>query len=61
MQNLKNFMVEEEEGQGLVEYGLIVVLIGLAAFAVVKIFGGTIKNIFSKGTEKLSGDLATIS
>ena len=36
----------EEEGQGLVEYGLILGLIAIVAIAALTAMGGSVKNIF---------------
>ena len=37
----------QEDGQGLVEYGLILVLIMVVVVAVVTVFGGKVSNMFS--------------
>ncbi len=39
-----------EEGQGLVEYALILVLVALAVFAILAILGPQIGNMFSRVT-----------
>lgn len=41
-------LVNEEEGQGMTEYVLIVALIALAAIAAMTFFGGTVNNVFKK-------------
>ena len=38
----------KEEGQGLVEYGLILVLIAIVIVFILTTLGSTIQNIFSK-------------
>ncbi len=38
----------KEEGQGLVEYGLILVLIAIVIVVILTTVGATIQNIFSK-------------
>lgn len=43
---IKKFL-QDESGQGMVEYVLIVVLIAVAAVVVVKTFGTQIKNLFT--------------
>ena len=43
---LHGFFVKEE-GQGLVEYGLILVLIMVVVVAVLTVFGGKVSNMFS--------------
>ncbi len=42
-----------EEGQGLVEYALILVLVALVVIAVLMILGPQIANVFSKLTNGL--------
>jgi len=43
-----------EEGQGLVEYALILVLIALVVIAILALLGPQIANVFSKVTSSLS-------
>jgi pilus assembly protein Flp/PilA len=43
---LRGFFVKEE-GQGLVEYGLILVLIMVVVVAILTVFGGKVNNMFS--------------
>lgn len=40
-------LVREEEGQGMVEYALIISLISIAAIAILKTLGGSIAGKFS--------------
>ena len=49
---LKKFL-NDENGQGMTEYILIVVLIAIAAIVVVKLFGKQIAGLFKKSTEKI--------
>ncbi len=44
-----------EEGQGLVEYALILVLVAVVVIAILTVLGPQIGNVFSK----LTGNLAT--
>ncbi len=46
---------EEREGQGLVEYGLIIVLVAIVVMVLLGLMGGTINNVFSR----ISNSLAT--
>jgi len=39
--------MEKEEGQGLVEYSLILVLIAIVVFVMVKGLGGTVNNTYN--------------
>ncbi len=44
-----------EEGQGLVEYALILVLVAIVVIAILAILGPQIGNIFSRITSKTGG------
>lgn len=44
-----------EEGQGLVEYALILVLVAIVVIAILAILGPQIANIFSKVTNGMAG------
>lgn len=50
---LLNRLLKEEDGQGMVEYGLIIAGIALAVMAVIWAFGDEIKGLF----EKVQGDM----
>lgn len=39
-------LIKDEAGQGLVEYGLIISLVVIAAVAGVRIFGESVKNLY---------------
>jgi pilus assembly protein Flp/PilA len=43
-----------EEGQGLVEYALILVLVAIAVIAILTLLGGQVENVFSQITAALS-------
>lgn len=43
------------EGQGLVEYGLVIVLVAIAVIALVALLGGQIGNVFSRITSSVQG------
>jgi len=45
---LKSFVVQEEEGQTLVEYALILVLIAIVVIGVLYALGGNVQDIFSR-------------
>ncbi|MCC7162948.1 MAG: Flp family type IVb pilin [Anaerolineae bacterium] len=45
----------DQEGQGLVEYALILVLVAIVVIAILAILGPQIGNIFSRVTNGLSG------
>ena len=44
----------DESGQGLVEYGLLAVLIAIAVVAVLYVLGGNLKNVFTDVSDCLS-------
>ncbi|SFN94850.1 Flp family type IVb pilin [Proteiniclasticum ruminis] len=46
---------KEEEGQGLVEYGLILLLMVVIAVAVVGIFGDEIQGIYERIRDNIQG------
>ena len=45
----------EEQGQGLVEYALVLVLVAIVVIAILAILGPQIGNIFSRVTDGLGG------
>ena len=49
--------VQEEEGQGLVEYALIVLLISIAVIAVLTLLGDQINDVFQAITNTLGGSI----
>ena len=53
---LKNFLGQysREEGQGLVEYALILVLIAIVVIVALTALGGQIGNVFNKITTNLA-------
>ena len=55
MNKLTNWLTNEESGQGMVEYGLIVALISIAAIAVIVLLGPKLTGIFTKVSSALSG------
>ena len=44
------FALNEERGQGLVEYALILALVALVIIIVLSVFGGQVGNVFSRIT-----------
>jgi Flp pilus assembly pilin Flp len=54
---MKNFMIrlwKEEEGQDLVEYGLLLVLIALGAIASMGALSKAVSNVFSNAATNLT-------
>ena len=52
----KTFVVKEEEGQTLVEYALLVVLIAIVVIGALLILGPTINGVFDQINTNLSAD-----
>ena len=51
--SLLNRLIKEEEGQGLAEYALILVLISVAAIIAMTALGGKISEVFDEITGEL--------
>ena len=49
-----NRYINDESGQGMVEYGLIIALIAVSVIAALTALGSNIINIFNKVGEELS-------
>ena len=47
--------LQREEGQGLVEYALILVLVAIVVIAILTLLGPQIGNVFSRITSGLAG------
>lgn len=58
MELIKRF-VREEEGQGLVEYALIIGLIAIVAIAALSLAGSQVSTIFGNITTELSSAAGT--
>lgn len=55
---MKNFLTRlwrEEDGQDLIEYGLLVTFIGLAAIVSLKAVASAISTVFSSAASSLTG------
>ena len=48
-------LFKDEEGQGMVEYGLILALIAVVVVVALGAMGGSISSIFTSVTDKLGG------
>ena len=48
--------LQREEGQGLVEYALILVLVAIVVIAILTLLGPQIGNVFSRVTSGLTGN-----
>jgi len=58
MQNFLTKLWNDESGQDLVEYALLLALIAVAAIAVIGLLGGSIREVFTETQEELDGALA---
>lgn len=47
--------LSEEEGQGLVEYALIILLVSIVVIVVLGLLGGQVQNVFNQITIALGG------
>ena len=52
---LKKFLMDEN-GQGMVEYGLIIALISVAAIAAIKLIGPAISGMFTSASDALTAE-----
>jgi pilus assembly protein Flp/PilA len=52
---LVGLTAEEREGQGLVEYALIIVLVSIAVIVLLTLLGSQVGNVFSNITASLAG------
>jgi pilus assembly protein Flp/PilA len=50
----QNWMRRHQEGQGMVEYAMIVGLVSVGVLALLALMGGQVKSIFTSITGKLS-------
>lgn len=50
---MKDFLFNEESGQGMVEYGLILALVAIIAIGALKIVGDKVNGTFTKVGESL--------
>ncbi len=48
------YLPEEREGQGLVEYALIIVLVSIVVIILLSLLGGTVGNVFSRISNSLN-------
>jgi len=54
MRNMLRYLWKDEAGQDLTEYGLLLVLIALAAVAMMQNLGSAINAVFSTASSSLS-------
>ena len=58
MKNFLAWMKDEESGQGMVEYGLLIALIAIVVVAALLVLGPAIKKKFSDTSVQLGGSAA---
>jgi pilus assembly protein Flp/PilA len=51
----KMYILNEERGQGLLEYGLIIVLVAIIVVFILTVYGSQVANLFSRVTSQISG------
>ena len=51
---MKDFLFNEESGQGMVEYGLILALVAVVAIGILANVGGKVKNTFNTVDQKMT-------
>lgn len=54
MKEMMNWLKNEESGQGMVEYGLILALIAVVVIGAVSLLGGKLNNKFTEINNKIS-------
>lgn len=54
MRNLMNWLKNEESGQGMVEYGLILALIAIVVIVALRALGTKVNAVFENVNSKLS-------
>ncbi|HAN20187.1 MAG: pilus assembly protein [Clostridiales bacterium GWF2_36_10] len=59
MKNIKNFL-KDENGQGMVEYGLIIGLIAIVVVAGLVILGPKIKDMFTNIADELTSEATSV-
>lgn len=52
---LANALISQEDGQGMVEYSLILALVSVAAIGTLTTLGGNLTGIFNSAASSLSG------
>ena len=57
MKNLFSWLKNEESGQGMVEYGLIIALVAVALVVALGLLAGGISGVFGSATGQLSAAL----
>lgn len=57
MKKLMNWLKNEESGQGMVEYGLILALIAVVVIAALIALGGGVESIFEEVTSGLESGM----
>ena len=56
MTEMMNWIANEEDGQGMVEYALILALISVAAIAAIKLIGPKVSELFTNAANALDAE-----
>ena len=56
MNELMNWLANEESGQGMVEYGLIIALVSIVVIGILTAMGGHLNELFTKADDALAGN-----
>ncbi len=54
MQEITTWMASEEDGQGMVEYGLVIALVSVVLIGALTAMNGSLNEIFAKISDTLS-------
>lgn len=48
------YLLHEEQGQGLMEYGLIIILVAIIVVFILSVYGSQLANFFSRVTSEIA-------
>lgn len=61
MKEMLKWLRNEESGQGMVEYGLILALVAIVVIVILTAMGGNLKSLFTKTSDTLGSAVSTAS
>ncbi len=59
MKNLISELLRDEEGQGMVEYGIIIALLSIVALVAIKSIGGKVGKAYTDADKTIGANLGT--